>query len=892
MGRLPGIAYDLVITPLVYVIELTFSLANRLVANPGLAIVCVSLVVSVLSTPLYAMADRLQREERERQASLARWVSHIKSSFSGDEQYMMLSTYYRQQGYRPIYALRSSVSLLLQIPFFMAAYAYLSNLELLHHASFLGIPNLGEPDAFLALGTTTVNVLPLIMTALNAVSTAVYTRGMSLKEKLQPYGLALVFLVLLYRSPSGLVLYWTCNQVFSLLRNLVPREGLTLPPALAAAVELRHASAADKEAPAIPGPAFLLAACSIALVTGLLIPSALIASAPTEFINVNDFVNPLWHLVHTLSVFVGLFVLWLGVYYALAGAHGRRALALALCVLLGIFLCDFFLPGHDLGIITSSLSFETAPVYEASEVASNIVALVVVVAAILAVGRLRPRLLAPVLSVLLIAILGLCTVNVRGIYAATEEVKASMLPDVAAVAEAQVAEDAPAVVAQPYGTVHQLVDDEGSIVPLVTLSTQGRNVVVLFLDRAISEYVPFIMQQRHDVAAAFDGFTYYPNTLASGRFTVFGSPAIYGGYEYMFQEMNERSDMLLRDKHNEALKVLPTLFYQAGFTATLFDPPLCDYQWGEAGYAIFDDTPYLDVYHTAGAYNAFVSEQYQTVIKQVFPRNLCLYSLFKCMPAGLRGALYDDGAYLSTAVNHSVSSGFIDYYAVLANLTPLTQVSDDSSDNFLIMENLCTHNPDDVQMPDCVPSLYVDNSAFEGVDGMTVDGLTINLGPDGTTHYYTNMAALLRLGEWFDWMREQGVYDNTRIIVVSDHGAQFGQFPQLVFDDGELDVEGVSALLMVKDFGATGALSTSREFMTNADAPLLALSGIMDNPVNPFTGNAMTSDAKWARPQQTNTSLFWDTSAYQLGTTFDTYDAHVYSVHDDIFEESNWQRLD
>ena len=37
-------------------------------------------------------------------------------------------------------------------------------------------------------------------------------------------------------------------------------------------------------------------------------------------------------------------------------------------------------------------------------------------------------------------------------------------------------------------------------------------------------------------------------------------------------------------------------------------------------------------------------------------------------------------------------------------------------------------------------------------------------------HYHANAAALLRLGEWFDWMREQGVYDNTRIIIVSDHG--------------------------------------------------------------------------------------------------------------------------
>ncbi|MBQ3669657.1 MAG: hypothetical protein II920_10590, partial [Clostridia bacterium] len=39
-----------------------------------------------------------------------------------------------------------------------------------------------------------------------------YTKGHPLKEKIQVYGLAAVFLVLLYRSPSGLVLYWLLNN--------------------------------------------------------------------------------------------------------------------------------------------------------------------------------------------------------------------------------------------------------------------------------------------------------------------------------------------------------------------------------------------------------------------------------------------------------------------------------------------------------------------------------------------------------------------------------------------------------------------------------------------------------------------------------------------------------
>jgi arylsulfatase A-like enzyme len=37
-------------------------------------------------------------------------------------------------------------------------------------------------------------------------------------------------------------------------------------------------------------------------------------------------------------------------------------------------------------------------------------------------------------------------------------------------------------------------------------------------------------------------------------------------------------------------------------------------------------------------------------------------------------------------------------------------------------------------------------------------------------HYHSNMATMLRVGEWMDYLKEQGVYDNTRIIIVADHG--------------------------------------------------------------------------------------------------------------------------
>ena len=60
---------------------------------------------------------------------------------------------------------------------------------------------------------------------------------------------------------------------------------------------------------------------------------------------------------------------------------------------------------------------------------------------------------------------------------------------------------------------------------------------------------------------------------------------------------------------------------------------------------------------------------------------------------------------------------------------------------------------------------------------------------------------------------------------------------------GAGDVMSFKPLLLVKDFGST-ELTVDDTFMTTADTPTLAFSGLIENPVNPFTGNPIHSDYK------------------------------------------------
>ncbi len=68
------------------------------------------------------------------------------------------------------------------------------------------------------------------------------------------------------------------------------------------------------------------------------------------------------------------------------------------------------------------------------------------------------------------------------------------------------------------------------------------------------------------------------------------------------------------------------------------------------------------------------------------------------------------------------------------------------------------------------------------------------------------MAGYLRLGEWLDYLKEQGVYDNTRIIVVSDHGTYEGWFDGFGFGEAPYatSIEWFIPLLMYKDFDSHG----------------------------------------------------------------------------------------
>ena len=87
-----------------------------------------------------------------------------------------------------------------------------------------------------------------------------------------------------------------------------------------------------------------------------------------------------------------------------------------------------------------------------------------------------------------------------------------------------------------------------------------------------------------------------------------------------------------------------------------------------------------------------------------------------------------------------------------------------------------------------------------------------------------------------DYLKELGVYDNTRIIIVADHGGGC-KFDETLENS---DYTSYNPLLLFKDFNSTGSLSIDESFMTNADTPLLATQNLIEDARNPFTGKLLS----------------------------------------------------
>lgn len=203
--------------------------------NYGLAIILLTALVKLISYPFTRKAHNSMKKMQKLQPQLL----ELKEKFRDDPQKLNRATMrlYKENGVNP---LGGCIPWLPQIPIFWALFALLGSAVELRGAPFLlWIDDLSAPDALIELPFT----IPLIFTQIDTIRLLPIINGLTtwlqqkfvgnmtpttdnMQAKLMQF-MPLIFIFIFYNWASGFVLYWLCNNVFTILQQYIQNRSAT-----------------------------------------------------------------------------------------------------------------------------------------------------------------------------------------------------------------------------------------------------------------------------------------------------------------------------------------------------------------------------------------------------------------------------------------------------------------------------------------------------------------------------------------------------------------------------------------------------------------------------------------------------------------------------------------
>jgi YidC/Oxa1 family membrane protein insertase len=191
-------------------------IVHRGVPNYGLVIILLSALTKVLFWPLTQKSFKSMRDMQKLQPKLAA----LKEKYKDDAQRLnkAMMELYREHGVNPV---GGCLPMLLQMPVFISLFNVLSKTIELRRAGFVWwINDLSAPDVVARLPFSlpfignAVSVLPILMGIAMFLQQKMSTTDP--KQAAMTYLLPVVFTVMFFRFPSGLVLYWLVNNVLTI----------------------------------------------------------------------------------------------------------------------------------------------------------------------------------------------------------------------------------------------------------------------------------------------------------------------------------------------------------------------------------------------------------------------------------------------------------------------------------------------------------------------------------------------------------------------------------------------------------------------------------------------------------------------------------------------------
>ncbi|MEO7931776.1 MAG: membrane protein insertase YidC [Chthoniobacterales bacterium] len=189
------------------------------VKNYGIAIIVLTLIIK---TALWTIQNKSMKSMKK-MSLLAPKMNELKVKYKDDPTRMNTEVMklYKDYGVNPF---AGCLPMLVQMPVFFGFYSMLAVAVELRNSSFLWVNDLSQPDTVAHLGSIPINVFPLVMavTMLWQMQLTPKT-GDSSQQKIFMF-MPIFFLFICYNYASALALYWTVQNIFSIVQLYLTRN--------------------------------------------------------------------------------------------------------------------------------------------------------------------------------------------------------------------------------------------------------------------------------------------------------------------------------------------------------------------------------------------------------------------------------------------------------------------------------------------------------------------------------------------------------------------------------------------------------------------------------------------------------------------------------------------
>lgn len=196
---------------------LIMTAVHKVIPNWGLTIIAVTIIIKLLLWPLTAVQIRSSK----RMAKIQEPLKAIKEKYKNNPQKIQTETMklFKANKVNPA---GGCLPLLVQLPIFLGLYFMLRTSSELRFASFLWIKDLSVPDTVAFIAGFPVNILPLLMAVSMFFQMKFTPSPMTDNTQKKIFqAMPFIFLIFCYNFPAGLVLYWTVQNLLTIVQQMI-----------------------------------------------------------------------------------------------------------------------------------------------------------------------------------------------------------------------------------------------------------------------------------------------------------------------------------------------------------------------------------------------------------------------------------------------------------------------------------------------------------------------------------------------------------------------------------------------------------------------------------------------------------------------------------------------